>query len=466
MKMKKPNIILISIDTLRADHLSCSGYQRNTTPNIDALAKDGIRFTDASSTAVWTPPCHASILTGVYPNAHGVLDQNKLNRNVPTIAELLRDNGYQTAGFVNNSQVGELVGLNRGHEHFTEVWKGYAKSEIVAHLLHKSKKAFGYADHGAAKTNNYVFDWLYSGREKDKPFYLFVHYIDPHNPLRAPKPFLYKYLSKALRKKVNMEKVWSVAENPLICHSDGLRLSEDEIEALTALYDEEIAYIDAMVGRLMALVAGMKLVEDTIVILTADHGEHLGERQKYSHVASLYQPILNIPLIISRVGEKMSAKVVQAPVQHIDIVTTIAKQANVQLPENIPYTGLDLLGDWSNQNSQRMLFAEWEGRVPYFVQGRSTSAEAHENYEFMRKKMWMCRQGQLKLITDGENHELFDLAKDPCEENNIAAEQQENVNQLKSAIDNYKSVSASSDAEVYDYQEGAVREHLKALGYL
>lgn len=119
--MKKPNIILVSIDTLRADHLSCYGYYKDTTPNIDRIASEGTIFRKNYSTGVWTPPGHASMLTGLYVSEHGVYGDRRLSDSIPTIATVLKENGYQTAGFVNNSQVGELVGLHKGHDMFVRL---------------------------------------------------------------------------------------------------------------------------------------------------------------------------------------------------------------------------------------------------------------------------------------------------------------------------------------------------------
>ena len=156
--MQQPNIILISVDTLRADHLSCYGYHRATTPNIDALGDQGVIFTKAYSTAVWTPPAHASMLTGLYPSQHNVIHQNRLREDIPTIAELLQERGYQTAGFVNNSQVGKLVGFDRGHDDFFEVWQGLSERQVIKRAQQKVQELAGYSDHGAATTNKLVFD--------------------------------------------------------------------------------------------------------------------------------------------------------------------------------------------------------------------------------------------------------------------------------------------------------------------
>src|SRR5574340_908401 len=186
------NVILISLDTVRAAHLSCYGYGKRTTPNIDALAGEGTVFLQNYSTGVWTPPGHASMLTGLYVSEHGVYGARRLAEGVPTIAEVLKRHGYRTAGFVNNSQVGELVGFEKGHDKFMEVWKGIETDSLVERaisgLLRKTKEALGQTDMGAAQTNREFTDWINSANGPE-PFYAFLHYIEPHNPLNPPQPF-------------------------------------------------------------------------------------------------------------------------------------------------------------------------------------------------------------------------------------------------------------------------------------
>ncbi len=243
-ELKYPNILLISIDTLRADHLSCYGYHRQTTPNIDRIASEGVRFTNAYSTAVWTPPAHASMLTGLYPSQHGVVDKNKLNKDFPTIAEVLSKCDYQTVGFVNNPQVGEYVGLDRGHQEFFEVWKGITSKNMVVrgsnYFFRKWLELLGIDDKGAKKTNTLVKSWFKSRNSCATPFYMFVHYIEPHNPIMAPRLYKKKFIKSGSTQNIDLEKLREVAHNPLVCFTDNIKLNQAENEYLVSLYDGEI----------------------------------------------------------------------------------------------------------------------------------------------------------------------------------------------------------------------------------
>jgi len=426
--MKKPNIILISIDTLRSDHLSCYGYQRTTTPHIDRIAEKGVLFKNAYSTAVWTPPAHASMLTGYYSSQHQVIHQNKLNDDIPTIAQVLKKQGYHTAGFVNNSQVGELVGL-------------------------------------AARTNRLAFNWLRNSWNREQPFYMFIHHIDAHNPLKAPRPFLFHFLSKELRNQIDMEKIWKVADNPLACFTDDIELNEAELEALTCLYDEEIRYVDHILGQLVKLLEEMNVFDDTLLILTADHGEHLGEHGMYSHVASLYEPIVHIPFIL-RYPREQSPAVRDDYIQLVDIFPTISAAGNSE-PTHSSLPGKNLL-DPNRDGDNRLLFAEWEGRIPFFVKDRLNDNNRKRITEHFSNKQWMCRRGELKLISDERGtYELYNTVQDPEEKDNLSKKQPAVFDQLREALEEWKnSADSSRPSETYEYKDERLKKHLKALGYL
>jgi arylsulfatase A-like enzyme len=189
MQVKKPNIILISIDTLRYDHLSCYGYCRTTTPRIDQFSGKSVLYNNAYSTAAWTPPAHASMLTGLYPSQHGVIDQNHLPPEIPTLAKILRKNGYHTCGFVNNSQVGEMVGFNDGHDDYYEIWQGLQRNQFYKRLKSKYLTLRGYADNGAFYTNQKIKYWINKKWNQQKSFYMFIHYIEAHNPVMIQGKF-------------------------------------------------------------------------------------------------------------------------------------------------------------------------------------------------------------------------------------------------------------------------------------
>ncbi len=466
--MNRPNIILISIDTLRADHLSCYGYKRKTTPNIDRIAEEGVLFKNAYSTSVWTPPAHASMLTGLYPSQHGVVDENKLDNQIPTLAEILQSNGYRTAGFVNNPAVGQLIGLDRGYDSFHEIWRGLASRQIFHRAIHKVREALGYTDHWASKTNQITVNWLTNRRDIEKPFYIFIHYIEPHNPLMAPKPFRWKYLKKPLIGQVDMRKIRKVAKNPLICLTDDMELNELEIEALTCLYDEEIAYLDCRIGQLLKWLNSQKLLEDTLLIITADHGEHLGEKGLYSHVASLYEPIVHIPLIM-RYPELIEASSLNdALVQLIDIVPTILQVAGLEI-ESFRFSGVPLLPLQQKQEYHDYIIAEWEGRIPNFVKARLAKLDKSHNTNKYTTKLTMLREGPYKFIQNSNGkEELYNLSVDREESNNLVVKEKANSDMLRRILKDWL-LQNKNNQEIAREQyllDKITKERLQALGYI
>lgn len=467
---RKPNIILISLDTVRADHLSCYGYNKPTTPNIDKLAEDGVLFKHAYSTAVWTPPAHASMLTGLYPSEHGVVDQNRLDPSIPTIAEILLANGYHTAGFVNNSQVGELVGLHKGHETFVEVWRGaQAKSFAERAIRYAGRKALdiiGLKDHGARLTNHLAIKWLEEVKKDDKPFYLFLHYIDAHNPLKAPIPYHKKFLDKRLEKEIDKKKVSLMADNPLRYYTQDIRLTEYENEYLIALYDGEIAYLDSKVGEIVSYLKQNNLYDNSILILTADHGEHFGEHGHYSHVASLYQPIIHIPMIIKRAEGFKKGITSEKSSQLVDLLPTILGFIRVE-PKDTLFSGIDLFSEESSL-SERCLISEWEGRVPYFILLDLNCDKSDKRVQPFTNKMFSIIKGNYKyIISSSDAEELFDIASDDREQNNLIQVKSSIHKLLKTHFQEWKNKLKQRAPYTNSYEiDEETKRNLQGLGYM
>jgi arylsulfatase A-like enzyme len=465
--MTRPNVLLISIDTLRADHLSCYGYARATTPGLDRLAAEGTRYERCSSTAVWTPPAHGSMLTGLYPTQHGVVDENKLDESIPTIATTLREAGYRTFGAVNNSQVGALTALHRGHETFHEVWRGRRRPwpiRAARYLRRKLGDLRGVNDHGARRTNDLVQAWLSAHDRRAAPFYVFLHYIEPHNPLCAPRPFRHRYVDPR-RTAIDRAKVALVADNPLVCFTDDLQLTEDELEFVKALYDGEVSYVDARIGELLDFLRRAGLYDDTLVIVTADHGEHFGEHGLYSHVSSLYQPIVHVPLIVKFPGGAGPAGVRRELVQHVDILPTIAELCGATPAHAAKLRGRSLANHGAS--GHEFVYAEWEGRVPYFVKNRLRGRSSAVCQGFLLP-MSMIRDTRYKYVLrqDGAAA-LYDLEQDPGERDNLADKQPDVAARMKGRLTEWLEGVGQDRPRSTRYDlDPEVEKHLQGLGYL
>jgi len=462
--MKRPNIILISLDTVRADHLSCYGYARSMTPNIDTLASDGTVYRHNFSTGVWTPPGHASMLTGLYVSEHGVYDNKKLADHVPTIATTLKESGYQTAGFVCNSQVGELVGFDKGHDRFVEVWKGLETTSITERiakgLARRLREKRGVADMGAAQTNAELKNWIERHIEKDEPFYAFLHYIEAHNPLAPPRPFNIQY-----PKGIDIERVKKVAYNPLICFIEDIPLTDEEARFVVALYDAEIRYLDAMIKRVVDMLKANGLYDKTMLIITADHGEHFGEYGLWSHVASLYREVLNIPLIIKYPAGVPHLSEVTANTQLVDIYPTVMEIAGIGAAKRACTSGKSLVRSNAGDDFHDYVFAEWEGRVPYFIQKNSLDDKNALDIEALKVQMSMAQDKNHKLILKSNGDELFfdvtDGKDTPCD---VAGNEAVRDRLREEILKRSKAFEISGMDERKVNKE--IAANLKALGYL
>jgi len=288
----RPNIVLITIDTLRSDRLGCYGYSLADTPNIDRLAADGIRFKTAVAQVPLTLPSHATILTGTLPTVHGVRDNvgYKLGPEQRTLGELLKSAGYVTAAFVGSYVLNSRFGLNQGFDRYDDVPLGNSSGVVNLNELERP----------AAEVVDKTIAWLKTARAN--PFFVWVHLYDPHDPYRPPEPFGTRFKSRP--------------------------------------YDGEVAYCDQQTGRLVAFLKNQGLYDRSAIVLTSDHGESFGEHHEFTHGLFLYDTTLLVPLIIKPAVNLGPIKEVSPQVSTVDILPTILQIANVGAPPKTAGHGL------------------------------------------------------------------------------------------------------------------------------
>ncbi|MGH2570958.1 MAG: sulfatase-like hydrolase/transferase [bacterium] len=268
------NVLLITIDTLRADHVGFAGYDGVETPVLDGLADDGVVFDDAISAAPVTLPSHATILTGLYPPAHGALDNGfyALPENVPTLATILRARGYETAAVIGAYVLIDRTGLDAGFDRYDDEFKK------------PRQQGQAYRERRAAEIVASASEWL-AGRSSGKPFFLWTHFFDPHAPYDPPEPFASRY-----------------RERP---------------------YDGEIAYTDEAIGRLLDAIRAEGALERTLVVVTADHGEAFGDGGELTHGLLLRASTLRVPLVIVAPGRLPAGRRIAGVVSTVDVAPTI-----------------------------------------------------------------------------------------------------------------------------------------------
>jgi arylsulfatase A-like enzyme len=315
---KKPNVIILMLDTLRADHLSSYGYQRETSPNIDKFAKTGILYKNAITAAPWTPPAVASILTGLYPSSHKMMPPNarelaasqskRLNEKLDTLPEILKKNDYQTIGISPNPWITKEFGYDQGFDVFETHLRKDAK-----HITDRA------------------ISLLEDAQKKEQPFFGYFHYLDPHDPYKPPAPFDTLYSGK-----IPFDFEYSQRMTDFINK-----------------YDGEISFLDQELGRLFNYLEEKNLVKNTIIIIVADHGEQFMEHGDHRHGYQLFNEELNVPLIVKVPSVVNSSAVINEPVSVVDIVPTILDVSKIKFNGHL--SGVSLVNFKSIAQRQNLM---------------------------------------------------------------------------------------------------------------
>jgi len=310
-----PNVVLIVLDTVRAQSLSLYGYPRRTSPHLDKFAKSGVVFERAFSTSPWTLPSHGSLFTGRYPHELSADWLTPLDDRHATIGEMFERAGYSTAGFVGNLLYATReTGLNRGFARYQDYplsagtivitsWLTRMLSEPMWTLLGKPDRV---ARKWAGQVNEEFIKWL--GSRPAKPFFAFLNYFDAHAPYSPPPPFDSMFGDGGPQPELDGRRGWS----------------PEEIQRSMAAYDGAVAYLDEQLGRLLDRLDEERWLETTLVIITSDHGEQFGEHGLFDHANSLYRQVLQVPLLISLPGRVPTGMRISDPVSLADLPATVA----------------------------------------------------------------------------------------------------------------------------------------------
>ncbi|MGI9077195.1 MAG: sulfatase [Gemmatimonadaceae bacterium] len=411
---RAPNILLLILDTVRAESLSLYGYARSTTPNLERLASRGVRFTRAFAPAPWTLPSHASLFTGRYPHEMPWLFARKpLDGTYPTIAEILRDNGYATAAFTANwAYVTHEHGLSRGFAHFDD---HFEYSSFGMELLRSSplleaiaanrrvRLAINWRDiiarKRAATVNTEFLDWLSS--RPPRPFFAFLNYMDAHMPYMPPKPFDRQFAEPG-EVEPDWEDILPKGDKP------------GQLTAMRNRYDGSIAYVDQQIGLLLNELEERGLLENTIIVVSSDHGETLGEHGRaLLHATSLYATELHVPLVMTFSAQVPANTVVGVPVTLRDVPATILALAGFGGMQKLP--GRSLAGFWRGE-----VGGDGESG-PVLSEAQPLPGFTKPYHPVAKGNMRSLVSGWLHYIRNGDGREeLYDLESDPREQRDLA----------------------------------------------
>jgi arylsulfatase A-like enzyme len=311
---RRPDVLLITIDTLRADHVGCYGYVRETTPNIDELAARSIRYANAFSTSSWTLPAHASILTGLYPVEHGVqLPRTALPPSAPTLQELLGAQGYDTFAATSHVYLGDRWGFDRGWRTFDgSLGPDSAHRPVARDVVGRGLR------------------WLERRDESDRPFFIWLHIFDPHWDYSPPPPFDTMYdpdYDGGMTGRYDSLKPFIKA----LARGPQPELPERDLRHLLALYDGEIRYVDHELGVLLDALRERGLFDSTLIVLASDHGEEFMEHGSLEgHQWTLHDEVVRVPLLIKQPGGRDAGMVVDAPVSIVGVPGAIMDSLGIE----------------------------------------------------------------------------------------------------------------------------------------
>lgn len=455
----KPNIILITLDTVRADHLSFYGYPVETSPFLRSLSKQGVLFREAYTSSTWTLPAHGSLFTGQMPSVNGLGFKNFfLSKDATTLAKILKQQGYTTAGFIGGPFLVSAFRMNQGFDYYNEHLDEHSKLKRFtlfrnfARLLRRQLWETN-GQRSAGQIHSELFPYLDWVRDRE-PFFLFINYFDAHDPYDPPQRYReLLYPGKITWEKGNLRSLFIDKKTGIALFSDGKPLKEKDFQQLRYLYDAEIRYLDDQIARLWNKLQRRGFLKNTIVIFIADHGETLGEHGFLDHGHLLYQEQVRIPFLVIGPDKWNGGKRIQEPVRIVDVFPTLLEQLRIPRPENVQGRSLlPLLNQNAAQNVS--VFAELD-------------ADPHPRYLAFRKDQKMILKNTNKYIGTSIDEEwLFNLGTDPAEMRNLVGKNPDLAAALQAELAEYFShLSPAHPVSIHEMDEES-REKLKALGYI
>jgi arylsulfatase A-like enzyme len=440
---KTRTVVLVSVDTLRADHLGCYGYERETSPALDALSGESAVFLNTYASSPWTLPSHVSLLTSLHGVRHQVYyEDDRMAPDQITLADVLRGGGFTTAAFTDGGFLSRVYGFSKGFDYYEERKDGV--------LLHNS----------AELIQKQAAEWLEANREKD--FFLFLHTYQPHDPYVCPHPYSTMFLEE--------NPVWSSLN--LMGYLGGYagiyrELPEKERRNIIGLYDGEVRYTDdALVKPLIAKLKELGLYDEALIIFTSDHGEEFFDHHSWAHGHTLYNEALRVPLIVKFPGARFKGRRLNPIVRLVDVMPTIIEEFGI--------SGSDLTLDGKSlfpilrgkEREDRTFLADIGDDILKSHAGRKIAMNSGRSKIILNTPF---ASEDLAFFTSPPRLvpavELFDLAADPGEKKNVAGEKPAVARELNNRVVGiYRNAGKRKPAKTE--MDDALKERLRALGYI
>lgn len=444
-----PNVVMIVVDAMRSDHLSAYGYERDTSPTMKRLADSGVRFDRAYSHGNRTAISMPALFTSMYPASNGAVGfKNKLTplpEERKTIAEVLRERGYVTAGMMSNIFLKSVYQLDQGldrTEEFNSVRYRFSvyRLLILLGLVEKPAYARGSSPTGDEVTNAAI-KWL--GRMPEvSPYFLFVHYMDVHHPYLPPEAHERLFRSSPEVASIDPNLLYE-RTNEAIAEAPPIDIGAADLQRLKDLYDAEIHSVDAEIERLISAIEERDGNRDTVVFITADHGDEFMEHGSLYHVNLVNQELLHVPLIVWDSKQRFVPRQVPGMARHIDVLPTIAELCGATVPKEAEGTSLVPLMDGSADEVARVSFAE----------GDFCAAVIYDQWKVMH-------------VDTSDVYTLYDLAQDPDGLVDVSGQYPEKLDSLTTMLDDYMARGAVMKRRQRKMATEETIRQLRALGYV
>ncbi len=427
------NIVLITIDTLRADHLSCYGYERETSPNIDKVAEEGILFKNVIAPSSWTSPSMVSLFTSTYPINHGVVSgigyhwnptqQEVFSSSLTTLTETLKSCGYTTFGVTSNLHLSRQFGFARGFDNF----------ECLPFL-------------SALDVNKSVLQWEEEIKSSNK-YFLWIHYFDPHFPYTGRRPWIENYINLTATFKPHFH---TANFSQLVELIPELKADHQALSNLIACYDSEINYVDSHLGE---IIKKFDLEKNTLLIITSDHGEEFLDHGYLGHGSNLHQETINIPLVV-KMPSNSRMEIIERHVNLVDIMPSILGILNINFPEQLVGQSL------------------WEKDDLLFWFKKTLSVDGAQNYNYSETagnnglKTIITPQWKYIFDYNKQTEQLYNIKSDPLELNNLSDKEAKQRNKLKENLFKWVTSSKHYSPKKQSFNLSKEdRRKFEALGY-
>ena len=481
----QPNVVVVVADTTRVD----DAYDSQVAPTLAELAASGTRATQAVSAAPWTLPSHASLLTGAPPSAHGAhADHERLDDRLPILPEPFRAAGYETVCVSNNTWLSAESGFDRGFEQFQQMWQLVQSDNALSELVDETERSRARlvarklfdgnplvnaantlyrrlvrdrSDDGAERSTAWIADWL-ADRSREDPFFLLVNYLEPHLEYRPPRETTERHLPD----DATYEEAMAVPQEPWAYLAGDLDLSERDLALLRALYRGEITYFDEQLAALRTALRAAGEWENTVLVVTADHGENVGDHGLMDHQYCLYDTLVHVPLVVHG-GAFTGRSDLDDLVSLMDLPPTLLDAAGIDAPAvRDGFHGTSFHPD-AEASPREFVVSEYVAPQPSMAALERNLGRVPERLRTYDRSLRAVRTDDHKLIRGSDGSErLYDLDADPEETTDVSAARPDRVAELADALDDWlDSVDAAGDRESVSI--GPERKaRLERLGYL